>query len=213
MSKAKKKPKARKKNAPTKAQLKKRAAERRRAKTRPPTLKEKNEFLSGEVKRLRAELEQRKTNPRRPPRAWWNRCLASVSAQRHARDPAAVCGASWWGKTSDERRRVVERLERGSALDKRKAIALARAERNRHVRGSRRANSPKGRRGKASSGRRDNPRRELFALAYKEQKPGDDRPYIYEHKFSKPRPTLAFRGGGIQAKGGRWFTSRGWIHD
>jgi len=202
----------------------KRAEERRRAKSRPPTKAERAEWEASQARlaharkensRLRAELKARKRNPRRPPGKWWEACLSSVAAQHHAKDPAAVCGAVWWRKPAAERARIVRELERGSARERRKAIAIARAERNRHARGRREARRPnKGARAKASKGRKENPpKRRLYALAYIEQKPGDSKPEIYEHKFSKPRPVLTFKGGGIQSRGGRFFTRGGWIHD
>lgn len=76
-----------------------------------------------------------KRNPRRrsrrPPRRWFDRCLATVTAQRYARDPAAVCGAAWWNMPASQREATVRRWERGSPRERRLAVAVAKAERNR----------------------------------------------------------------------------------
>lgn len=79
----------------------------------------------------------KRKNPRRPPKRWWDHCLAGVNAQRHARDPAAVCGATWWKMPASERARIVHRWERGSPRQRRVAVAVAKAERNRAMRAHR----------------------------------------------------------------------------
>jgi len=93
--------------------------------------------------RHRAEALQKKKrahkkmNPRRPPRQWWRACLSSVEAQKHARDPAAVCGAQWWRMPPSERAAIVRKWERGGPKQRRLAVAVAKAERNRAMRGHR----------------------------------------------------------------------------
>jgi hypothetical protein len=84
---------------------------------------------------LEKKRAHKKLNPRRPPGRWWDRCLASVTAQRHARDPAAVCGAAWWRMPAHERAAIVRKWEHGSARQRRVAVAVAKAERNRAMRG------------------------------------------------------------------------------
>jgi hypothetical protein len=37
--------------------------------------------------------------PRRPPKEWFDRCVADVAAGGYAVNPAAVCGATWRDKT------------------------------------------------------------------------------------------------------------------
>jgi len=148
---------------------------------------------------LRAKLSKKK-GPR-PPGRWFDRCLASVSAQRHARDPAAVCNAAWYRQPVKKRLAIVRKLERGSARDRRVAVGIAKAEQRRHdkARGA-------GKRKKNPGGR------ELYALAYVEQKPGDRKPHIYEHVFEGRRPRVVMRGGKLRLEGGSQHTKDGWIH-
>lgn len=195
------------------------------------------------VKRLRARLAaktKRAKNPRRPPHAWWQSCLSSVEAQRYARDPAAVCGASWWKLPAKRRAAIVRRYEHGSPRERRRAVALAKAERNRSGRPKHnprvmsRAESRarvaelrrQGYRVKLvrigsetvvlrsrvprDGTRRRNPR-ELVSLVYLEQKPGDCEPFEYEHEFEGDRPRLQMRGRSLQIRGGTYTTRGGWI--
>jgi hypothetical protein len=37
--------------------------------------------------------------PNRPPKEWFDRCVAAVSASSRVANPAAVCGAAWREKT------------------------------------------------------------------------------------------------------------------
>lgn len=128
----KKKKGKRKKNAPprlTRAQSKRRFAELKKAGCKPKRVR----LPSGEsvVVRRKACASPPMRNPRRPPKRWFDRCLASVEAHRHAADPAAVCGAAWWRMPARQRAAIVHRWERGSARQRRVAIAVAKAERNR----------------------------------------------------------------------------------
>lgn len=171
--------------------------------------------LRAKVSRLQAELREskrakkKKRNPRRPPSRWWQDCLSSVAAQHHAKDPAAVCGATWWRLPPARRAAIVRRLEHGSPRDRRRAVALARAERNRHDRSRRKARKPK--RAKRSKRKRNPP---AYAVAYIEQKPGDARPHVYEHVFAKPRPELRIKGRDVTIvrKNSRYTTRDGWIY-
>lgn len=175
--------------------------------------------LRSKVRTLEEKLAKRR-NPRRPPREWWNRCLASVSAQRHAKDPAAVCGASWWAMPSSRRARIVRELEHGSPRDRRRAVAIAKAERNRHARHGRQASKPaktdkrKGERPRAN--RRPNPLVPIHSVTYIEQKPGDRKPHLYEHEFEGRRPRLRKTDGKPLkiVRGNSGYSVRdGWIHD
>jgi hypothetical protein len=120
-----------KKNAPrlTRAQSKRRFAELKKAGCKPKRVR----LPSGEsvVVRRKACAAPPMRNPRRPPKRWFDRCLASVQAHRYAADPAAVCGAAWWRMPAHQRAAIVRRWERGSARQRRVAIAVAKAERNR----------------------------------------------------------------------------------
>lgn len=146
-----------------------------------------------------------KRNPKRPPKRWFDACLASVEARKYARDPAAVCAAAWWRRPLEQRMRIVRAMERGTRRDRRTAVAIAKAEQRRADKG---APKPKGGRE-----RRTNPR-ELVSLVYLEQKPGDREPYEYEHEFEGDLPELGMRGGNLQIKraGSQYRTKKGWIH-
>lgn len=151
------------------------------------------------------EARQRRANPRRPPRAWWDDCIARVTAagklgRRRVREPRAVCGAAWWRLSPQRRAAIVRALERAKdPRAKGAALALARAER-RHNEG-RPCRGPE---------RRPNPR-EVVSLVYLEQKPGDREPYEYEHEFEGERPRLEMRGGKAQLRGGSYGTRAGWL--
>jgi len=45
-------------------------------------------------------------NPRRPPKAWFRRCVRGVERSGGAYDPQAVCGAQWQRKSEAEKRRL-----------------------------------------------------------------------------------------------------------
>ena len=54
----------------------------------------------------------RDENPGRPPKEWWDRCVAGVAASGGAADPASVCGAQWHHKMSDaDKRRITREAE------------------------------------------------------------------------------------------------------
>lgn len=150
------------------------------------------------------EARQRQANPKRPPRAWWDDCIARVEAAgrasgRRVREPQAVCGAAWWKLPSQRRAAIVRKLEGAKdARTRGAALALARLERRHN------AGKPCG------AERRGNPR-ELVSLVYLEQKPGDGEPYEYEHAFEGERPSLSMRGGKAQIKGGSYITRDGWL--
>jgi len=146
-----------------------------------------------------------KRNPRRPPKAWWDDCIARVQAAskasgRKVRDVRAVCGAAWFRLPPQRRAAIVRALEQAkSPRAKGAALALARLEK-RHRRG----------RVNPCDTRRPNPR-ELVSLVYLEQKPGDSRPYEYEHEFEGKLPKLTMRGGKAQIRGGSYETRDGWL--
>lgn len=50
--------------------------------------------------------------PERPPREWFNGCVASVTQHGGARNPRAVCGAMWAKKSDAEKRAIIEATER-----------------------------------------------------------------------------------------------------
>lgn len=56
---------------------------------------------------------------------------------------------------------------------------------------------------------------ELHSVVYKERKPGDKRPHLYEHQFGEeggPKPRLVWDGRNLKIKGGRARVRGGWIH-
>lgn len=170
--------------------------------------------LRSRVRTLEAKVKARR-NPRRPPRAWWQACLSSVSAQHHAHDPAAVCGASWWRMPPKERAAIVRQMERAGPKQRRRAIAIAKAERNRAARGARKASGKKKKK-KPREPRRKNPLVELHSVTYVEQKEGDRKPHLYEHEFDRPRPRLRKTDGRplkIVRGASRTNVRGGWIHD
>lgn len=50
-------------------------------------------------------------NPRRPPKAWFDRCVRGVKAGGSAYDPQAVCGAQWQKMSDSQRRRAMRESE------------------------------------------------------------------------------------------------------
>ena len=58
--------------------------------------------------------------PSRPPKAWWDRCMADVRASGTAADPAAVCGAVWKRKSPSEKRATIALEEGGRMASKKK---------------------------------------------------------------------------------------------
>lgn len=143
---------------------------------------------------------------RPPPRAWWDDCIARVTAAgkasgRRVREPRAVCGAAWWKLPPAKRAAIVRTLERSKdARARGAALALARLERRRRNSGP----------CTAKPERRSNPR-ELVSLVYLEQKPGDPEPTEYEHEFEGELPELTMRGGRAQIRGGSYRTRAGWL--
>lgn len=184
--------------------------------------------------RRREEAKTRKANPRRPPREWWARCLSSVEAQRYARDPAAVCGAAWWGLPAAKRAAIVRRLERSKKRrERRLAVGIAKAERNR-------ARAHRGRKpnpsdaGAAAEYRRthwgdrgrgqvrqleaQNPAHgtltelgALHSVVYVTKKGGDPELTEYEHEFAGPLPKLLYGPRGLVIAGGRYRVKTGGI--
>jgi hypothetical protein len=174
-------------------------------------------------------------NPRRPPRKWWRRCLSGVEARRYARDPAAVCGAAWWRMPPRQREAIVRKLERGSRRERRTAVAIAKAERNRSEGPARRVNGAMGDRAAAREytrshwgdpGRRSvrelgaaNPKhgtavrlgtlRAVHYEAVKGKKRGEI--VIWEHDFEGRRPTLVYNEGGLMIAGGDYVVSEAGI--
>jgi len=151
------------------------------------------------------------TNPRRPPGAWWDDCIARVTAAaratgRKVREPRAVCGAAWWNLSPQKRGAIVRKLE-GSKDPRARAgaLALARAEK------AHRKRNPSCDLTSSRAPRRPNPPREVVSLVYLEQKPGDEEPFEYEHDFEGDRPRLEMRGGKAQLRGGSYQTRDGWL--
>lgn len=56
------------------------------------------------------EVTRRQPNPGRPPKKWFRRCVAGVSAHI-ADDPNAVCGSLWYNKMSPAQKRKAMREE------------------------------------------------------------------------------------------------------
>lgn len=197
-------------------------------------VKKQLERSRAESRRLRAKLSKRKKNPRRPPKRWFDRCLASVTAQKYARDPAAVCSAAWWKMPTKKREAIVRRYERGSPRQRRVAVAIAKAERN-HADGPPRRRNPamsdaeaareytrthwgeKGRQRIVRKGAAD-PRfgtatklGKLVAVVYRTRKGGDDGPTDYEHEFEGKLPDLLYNDGGLVVAGGQYVIREGGI--
>jgi hypothetical protein len=195
---------------------------------------EELEALEDKTDAMIREHEQRQrrhANPRRPPKAWWDDCIARVEAAakasgRKVREPRAVCGAAWWSLPPQKRAAIVRALERAKHPRARgAALALARLEKKRRPNVGTRdcggwdPNYPEGwgqcdpKTVPASARkflRRQNPR-ELVSLVYLEQKPGDREPYEYEHEFEGELPQLVMRGGKAQIRGGSYETRAGWL--
>jgi hypothetical protein len=166
---------------------------------------------------------------RRPPGRWWDACLHSVEGRRYARDPAAVCGAAWWRMPATERRAIVRKMQRGAPRERRAAVAIAKAERNR-ADGPRRKNGAMGdvaarreytRTHWGRQGRRQvradaaaNPAHgtavelgTLRAVHYETKKGSDGKITIYEHEFEGRRPVLLYNEGGLVVAGGQYVVS------
>jgi hypothetical protein len=232
-------PNPKKKKHPKKAKkAKARAPKRVTVKTRTTTRKKvviqnpKKASLERSVRSLKArnakltkKLAARK-NPRRPPKRWFDHCLASVAARKYARDPAAVCSAAWWKQKPAKRAAIVRRLERGTPRQRRFAVGIAKAEQKR-ADGPPRKKNPGGMcdggalaeyerthwgkkgRGAVRTIRAADPRHgtavalgKLVAVVYRTEKAGDDEPTDYEHEFEGPLPTLAYNPGGLIVAGG-----------
>jgi hypothetical protein len=52
--------------------------------------------------------KRRSYNPRRPPKSWWDHCVRAVS-RSSARDPRAVCGATWRDMSPEKKRAALRR--------------------------------------------------------------------------------------------------------
>lgn len=221
--KAKKKKRAAKKN-PTRALKSGKTVsldrERRKVKALETQIANMKRRARATAARRREETKARKKNPKRPPHAWWTRCLSSVEAKKYARDPAAVCSAAWWRMSRAQRGRIVRRMQRSAKRrDRRVAVALAKAERNRASRAARRRNPGsadaralaeykrthwgKTGDGRVSQGVAGNPAHgtltkmgTLVEVAYETEKGGDHGLVEYEHAFEGQRPTLAYNEKG-----------------
>lgn len=60
------------------------------------------------TKRSRKARPRRAAKRRRPPREWMRRCEGDVR-ETGARDPGAVCGATWYRRMSSTGRRAAKR--------------------------------------------------------------------------------------------------------
>lgn len=217
-----KKPKRAAKKAPKRAKKKtpKRAAARRRPAAKKST-------------RRPAARPTKKNRPhRRAIGRWWEPCLASPGAGgvRMTASP----NAAYWRMPARTRMRVVMRLHRSHrASDRRKAVALARAEQKHADAPPRRSNPSAGMSdGQAMAeyerthwGRTGtqrvrvasaaNPRfgtatvlGDLVSVTYRTKK-GEDRELVdYEHAFEGPRPKLAYNDGGLVIAGGKYKVGR-----
>jgi hypothetical protein len=186
------------------------------------------------VVRRRTVASAQVSNPRRPPKRWFDSCLRSVAAKKYARDPAAVCAAAWWRRPPADRAKIVRRLERGSPRERRTAVAIAKAE-------ARRADGPQRRRnpgmsdagavseyerthwgergrGRVQRARAADPTRgtatqlgQLVAVTYRTKKKGDGGPVDYEHEFEGRLPRLLYNEGGLFIAGGDYVVKTGGI--
>lgn len=221
---------------------KKRAkGKKRRAKKNPcnPSpafahVKKQLERSRAESRRLRKKIKERKRNPRRPPKRWFDRCLASVTAHRYARDPAAVCSAAWWKMPPSKRAAIVRRYERGTPRQRRVAVAIAKAERNRAEGPPRRRNpamtdaeasaeyerthwGERGRQRIVRKGAADpsygtaTKLGKLVEVTYRTRKGGDDGPTDYVHAFEGKLPDLVYTDGGLVIAGGQYVIREGGI--
>jgi hypothetical protein len=66
-------------------------------------------------KRSSAQPYRATPNPRRPPKGWWEDCVAGVTESGSAADPRSVCGALWHRKMSPKQRRAALRRHEGRA--------------------------------------------------------------------------------------------------
>lgn len=215
---------------------------KKRKKNRPPPktdkqkLRDVREKLAGCTKEYRRHVlaTRAQANPRRPPRRWFDRCLASVTARKYARDPAAVCSAAWWRMSPAQRERTVRKLERGSPRQRRAAVAIARAEQQRADGPPRRRNGgmtdaqamveyerthwgERGRRRVSRAGAPD-PRHgtatklgQLVQVVYLTRKGGDAEPTEYVHDFEGRKPELVYNEGGLMIAGGDYVIAEGGI--
>ena len=167
-------------------------------------LEDRTDALIAELEARERGGRRRASNPRQPPAAWWDGCIARVTAAARVRgsrirEPRAVCGAAWWKMKPQKRAAIVRALERSrNPRAKAAALVLARAEKKHHGCGP------------CKPERRSNPR-ELVSLVYLEQKPGDREPYEYEHEFAGELPELTMRGGKAQIRGGSYESRGGWL--
>ena len=66
--------------------------------------------------------------PRRPPKSWWDRCVAAVARGGKVIDPAKICGATWYKRMSEEARAaVLAAVEKGNEQVRRTAQKPGRA--------------------------------------------------------------------------------------
>ena len=66
--------------------------------------------------------------PRRPPKSWWDRCVAAVARGGKVIDPAKICGATWYKRMSEEARAaVLAAVEKGNEQVRRAAPKPKRA--------------------------------------------------------------------------------------
>jgi hypothetical protein len=62
--------------------------------------------------RARPNRRRARHNPRRPPKKWFDDCVAGVEASGSAADPYAVCGALWHRKMGPKAKAAALRAER-----------------------------------------------------------------------------------------------------
>jgi hypothetical protein len=201
------------------------------------TLERQLRALKSRNKTLSKKLAAKKKNPNRPPRRWFDRCLASVSARKYARDPAAVCNAAWWKQPVKKRAAIVRRYERGTPRQRRFAVAIAKAEQSRADGPPRKRNPGMsdaealreytrthwGEKGAQRVGttRAANPLHgtatklgKIVSVVYLTEKGGEGGPAEYEHEFGEggtALPTLAYNDGGLIIAGGGYRIKEGGI--
>ena len=69
--------------------------------------------------------------PKRPPKAWWHKCVRAVSHSGGAYSPASVCGKLWYHKMSPEARRFALATERAVRVENERKSAKRTAKQRR----------------------------------------------------------------------------------
>lgn len=223
-----------------------RALERRQAMANPkkksPKKKPKKKATRAAPKRAApkkrpaARKPSKKATRPRPIGRWWDRILASPEARRYPRGDRATLHAPYLKLSQRQRAAQVQRMFRAGGRQRRAAVAIACAERDRADGPPARRSNPRpmtdagaldeyerthwGRRGRQSirAGQAADPAfgtatvlGELVEVVYETRKGSDREVVHYEHEFEGPRPKLAYNAGGLLIVGGDYTVRRGGI--